>query len=218
MPILVVARFLDGRLVKGTTINFRPESDHCHVVPLERPYGEGARVDYRDLKAMFFVKDLRGNPEYRDQMTFTRPTGYGTRVRIAFKDGEKMVGIVHHLDPNLLGFFLFPADPYSNNERVYAMYQAVASVEPIGRDGAGEAAPAAAPKSEEATPVEDQDARRRGLEAKAAADSRAERAIAQALDVLKVKPAASQAPPSPAAPADAQAPAPAATPPPASPT
>ncbi len=219
MPILVVARYLDGRLIKGTTINFRPDADHCHVVPLERPYGEGARVDYRDLKAIFFVRDLRGNPEYKDQMTFTRPTGYGTRVRVVFKDSEKMVGIVHHLDPNLHGFFLFPADPYSNNERVYAMYRAVASVEPLdrqaepaaaappeggsGTDGAGPA------RAEPAAAVVDADSEKRGRESKAAADSRADRAIAAALEALKVRPSGEEARGGEATPAKAPAPAPA---------
>jgi hypothetical protein len=148
MAIPVIARYQDGRLLKGTTINFSPDADHCHVVPIDRPYGEGARVEFRALKALFFVRDLAGNPAYRERKDFVRPPSYGRCVRVAFRDGEEMVGVVHQIDRSKAGFFLFPADPASNNERVFAVFDAVSRIESLegepvsagpapGRDGAG---------------------------------------------------------------------------------
>lgn len=143
MPSRVVARYRDGRMLKGTTINFRPEIPHCHIDPVDRPYGEGERVDFKDLKALFFVRDLRGNPAHEERKEFVHPPGYGRRVCVEFTDGEKMVGVVHALDRKKPGFFLFPADPASNNERVFAIFEAVRAIEYLD-----EAADAPSPATE----------------------------------------------------------------------
>jgi hypothetical protein len=134
MPNRVIARFRDGRMLKGTTINFRPEAPHFHVLPPDAPYGEGERVDMKALKAIFFVKDLRGNPLYAERKEFVASPGYGRRVLVEFQDGEEMVGVVHALDRHKPGFFLFPGDPASNNERVYAMFEFVRRIEEVPSD------------------------------------------------------------------------------------
>src|SRR4030042_6061086 len=62
---LVVARYKDGRLVKGITHDFGPQKKAFHVVSLG---GEGEargkvyEVFLSELKAVFFVKSLRGKP------------------------------------------------------------------------------------------------------------------------------------------------------------
>ena len=154
----VIARFRDGRLLRGTTINFRPDATYCHIDPPDRPYGEGQRVEFTDLKAIFFVRDLRGNPFYKDRRSFVHPPGYGRCVRVKFRDGEEMLGIVHHVDRTKPGFFIFPSDPDSNNERVFAMFDFVTSIEyieagslPAPEKGAAE--PKAAPETTAAPPT-----------------------------------------------------------------
>lgn len=134
MPNRVIARFRDGRMIKGTTINFSPESPHFHILPPETPYGEGQRVDVRDLKAIFFVRDLRGNPLYAERKEFVAPPGYGHRMLVEFGDGEEMIGVVHNVDRRKPGFFLFPSDPASNNERVFAIFDFVKRIEELGPD------------------------------------------------------------------------------------
>ncbi len=148
MPNRVIARYRDGRLLKGTTINFRPDAPYCHVVPIDHPYDEGTRVDLRELKALFFVRDLRGDPTYQERKEFVHRPGYGRRARVVFHDGEEMLGIVHTIDRRHLGFFLFPADPASNNERVYAIFDWVKSVELLDEP----AADAGATSPEQETP------------------------------------------------------------------
>jgi hypothetical protein len=136
MPNRVIARFRDGRVLKGTTINFRPEGAHFHILRPDEPYGEGQRVDLKDLKAVFFVRDLEGNPAYRERKEFVNPPGYGRRARIEFADGEEMLGVVHAADQRKPGFFLFPADPASNNERVFAVFDFVKRIEYLTPDAA----------------------------------------------------------------------------------
>ena len=55
----VVARFLDGRVLKGTTLDFVPTRPHFHVTPVNAASGDRpVQVDPKELKALFFVKGL----------------------------------------------------------------------------------------------------------------------------------------------------------------
>ena len=126
LPNRIVARFADGRLLKGTTQDFAPAKDTFHVIGSEggaRP----VRVAVSDLKAVFFVKSLVGNPAYIEVKEFGGPV-QGRRVQVTFKDGETLVGATQGYQPDRPGFFLTPADPKSNNERIFVVTKAVARV------------------------------------------------------------------------------------------
>ena len=72
LPNRIVARFADGRMLKGTTQDFAPAKDAFHVIGSEggsRP----ERVAVADLKAVFFVKSLVGNPAYMEVKEFAGP-------------------------------------------------------------------------------------------------------------------------------------------------
>jgi len=113
----VVARFRDGRLVKGTTSNFAPGKPSFHLTTADRLMVE---VKLADLKAVFFVKELAGNPQYREVKSFEQKA-YGQRIACRFSDGEVLVGYTQGYDAKRPGFFLIPADPKSNNERIYVV-------------------------------------------------------------------------------------------------
>jgi hypothetical protein len=49
-------------------------------------------------------------------------------MEVTFKDGEVLVGTTLGYDPSRPGFFIFPADPKSNNIRVFAVATAVKKV------------------------------------------------------------------------------------------
>ena len=53
----------------------------------------------------------------------------GSKVVVTFSDEERLVGSSLTYDAAREGFFIFPADPRSNNERVYVVMRAVASVD-----------------------------------------------------------------------------------------
>ncbi len=60
----VVARYRDGRMVKGITYDFGPQKKGFHVVLLEgEAEKQGDKVQevlFSELKAVFFVKSLEG--------------------------------------------------------------------------------------------------------------------------------------------------------------
>ena len=125
----IVARFADGRTLKGTTQDFAPTKEAFHVITSEG----GARpikVTLADLKAVFFVKDLIGNAHYTDSKEFLRALP-GKRLEVTFADGEVIVGATQAFQPDRAGFFLVPADPRSNNDRVFVVTKAVRSVSVI---------------------------------------------------------------------------------------
>jgi hypothetical protein len=128
-PIKVVVRYVDGRLVKGTTQDFFPNKDRFHLRPDTTNPEEPSEILIRDLKAVFFVKDFTGNQEYNERKEYGNgDTAQGRKVEVLFIDGEKLVGSTLGYDPNRLGFFLFPVDPESNNIRVFAVTASVKSV------------------------------------------------------------------------------------------
>lgn len=124
----VVARYLDGRLVKGTCHDVAVTRPICHVHTAE--YGVVA-VRLADLKALFFVKDLAGNPEHRDLAT-VRPgdprTRGATKLEIRFKDGEVLVALAGEYSAERPFFFVVPADPMTNAIRILVNRAAVLSV------------------------------------------------------------------------------------------
>jgi hypothetical protein len=128
----VVARYVDGRLVKGYTFDFGPSQARFHVFAQPSASGPSAQVLVRELKALFFVRDLVGNPARHDGQEF--PSGgpaAGRHVEVRFRDGEVMIGTADSPTTDALGFFLVPADPESNNLRVYVVAAATRAVYPL---------------------------------------------------------------------------------------
>jgi Family of unknown function (DUF6982) len=82
-----------------------------------------------DLKAVFFVKDLVGNPRQVDSSDFDpdRPVA-GRKVRVRFQDGEQLVGTTESYDAGRKGFFLVPADARSNIEDCYVVIAATREI------------------------------------------------------------------------------------------
>ena len=128
----VVARYVGGQLVKGYTFDFGPSQPRFHVFAQPSASGASTQVLVRDLKALFFVRDLIGNPARHDGQEF--PSGdaaAGRHVEVRFRDGEVIVGTADGPTTDDLGFFLVPADPESNNLRVYVVATATRAVYPL---------------------------------------------------------------------------------------
>ena len=133
MPVIankVVARFQDGRILKGTTLDFIPTRPHFHISPLDAKAGDrGVQVETRDLKALFFVKDFDGTKHYDERKEFLPTEKPAGRVAaVLFKDGEVLMGTTQAYEPTRPGFFLAPADPRSNNDRCFIVTSAVDKV------------------------------------------------------------------------------------------
>jgi hypothetical protein len=123
---LVVARFADGSMIKGSTDDFFPERPLFHIQTKEGT----KNVRMRDLKAVFFVRSLAGDPTHNKSREFTAASEneQGRKVAVLFKDGELMTGHTLTYLPGKQGFFLFPADREGNNLRVYVVTTATKAV------------------------------------------------------------------------------------------
>lgn len=128
----IVVHFKDGRLLKGYTHDFTPVKDTFHLTSeLEQDKGKIYEVFCPNLKAIFFVKTLSGNKDYKEKKRFDEVNTSGLRgikIKVEFKDGEVMCGISLGYSKQRKGFFVVPVDPQSNNERVYVLASAVRDV------------------------------------------------------------------------------------------
>jgi hypothetical protein len=125
----VVARYLDGHLVKGTTLDAGVNRPVCHVRPDDGP---PVLVQYKDLKALFFVRSLDGDPAHNEEMDPdpTDPRARGaTLVSLRFYDGERVVGMTLRYPPPGQFFFITPVGARSNNIRILVNSAALVSLE-----------------------------------------------------------------------------------------
>ncbi|HEY9161631.1 MAG TPA: hypothetical protein VIS94_11155 [Desulfomonilia bacterium] len=126
----VVVRLIDGNLIKGVTTDFFPGKDVFHVSVANAPAGtKPVEINIRNMKAVFFVKDLTGNPQHVKQNEFDpKHPPVGRRIKVVFKDGEVLVGTTVGYHPERSGFFVVPADADSNNDRCYVITAATQDI------------------------------------------------------------------------------------------
>ena len=124
----VVVRFRDGRMLKGTTRDFLPAKGMFHLHPVDS--GEAVEVMVQDLKAVFFVRRLGGDPAYNEykDLPEQRVASLGKKIGVVFEDGEILAGYTHSYNPSNPGFFVTPVDPKSNNIRVFVVRDSVREV------------------------------------------------------------------------------------------
>ena len=127
----VVVRRFERELLQGF-VNpqgyLQPEG-----LELLTPEGAVVLVPYQELKSVCFVRDwVDDQPE--PKVFLTRPKMDGLWVRMHFRDGEVMDGI---LSNNLLqweayGFTVVPPEPASNNQRIFLPRQALLEMQVLG--------------------------------------------------------------------------------------
>jgi glutaredoxin len=117
----VVVAYLDGRRSRGRVYDFSPLRDTFRLTPENgSEQQKGSEVALKDLKAVFFVKDFRGDSKYKEskQIEEGKP---GRKIEVIFSDGEKVVGRTQAYNPQSKGFFVFPADAKSNSLRIFVV-------------------------------------------------------------------------------------------------
>ena len=126
----VIVRYLDGKVLKGHTSDFQPARGRFHLVPVDSwPGSPPVEVLLPQLKGVFFVHHLDGNPAHLKQNAFEPGNANpGRRIRVLFKDGELLQGMCQSYRPDRAGFFVTPADQRSNTERCFVVAAATAEV------------------------------------------------------------------------------------------
>lgn len=110
--------------MRGTTIDFSPTRRFFRLTDNGATY----EIDVHKLKALFFVRDFDGNAAYSDKKGFFARQNHGKKCMVEFKDGEVLFGYTLNYTSQGLGFFVFPGDPQSNNEKVFVVHASTASV------------------------------------------------------------------------------------------
>jgi hypothetical protein len=129
MEKVVVARLIDGRLYKGATGDFHPGEEQFTIKVTEGPWeGRTVTVALKKLKALFFVKSLIGNREYREKKLASPENQPGQKMIVTFLDGETIRGTATGMNLGLSGFYLFPSDPQSNNKRIFIVRSSVKNI------------------------------------------------------------------------------------------
>jgi hypothetical protein len=81
-------------------------------------------ISTAEIKAIFYVNSHQGNSEHQSLSFHSKaPVAKGIWIRLTFRDGEEMEGLVYNslsylVDP---GFFIWPTDPESNNKLAYVL-------------------------------------------------------------------------------------------------
>ena len=104
-------------------------------VELLTPDGNYSVVPYEEVKAVQFVKDFEPPDPASERKVFsTRPKMDGLWVRVKFRDGEVMDGILANnlLQMESQGFTVVPPDPYSNNQRLFLPRAALVELQVLG--------------------------------------------------------------------------------------
>ena len=123
-----VVAFLDGRRLKGYLLNFSALKESFRLFSNDRAGQQsGSDICMKDLKAIFFVKDFAGNPDYQEAPSVDGHK-HGRKVVVTFKDGEQLSGTTEAYNPQKLGFFMFPLTENSNNLRIFVINKNVRQV------------------------------------------------------------------------------------------
>jgi hypothetical protein len=132
MPNKVVVHYLDGKVERGYTTDFQPNKEAFHLVVKDN--GEKSiLVKILNLKAVFFVKKLNGLSKTRSKTKrnfeeIKDKKLIGKKVTVKFTDGEILCGLTLGYSANRRGFFFTPIDTEGNNERIFAVLNAVKDI------------------------------------------------------------------------------------------
>jgi hypothetical protein len=128
---VLVSRF-DREPVEGFMQSPETQQDSLEVL---RADGSLLKVPIAETKAICFVRDFDGGETWKKHRQFSaRPKMGGLWVRLKFRDGDSLEGIVPnnlmHLEPT--GFGVVPPDPTFQNQRIWVPRPALAGVEVLG--------------------------------------------------------------------------------------
>jgi hypothetical protein len=128
---VLISRF-DREPVEGFVHSPETQSEVLEVLKAD---GNLVKIPISETKALCFVREFDGGETWRQHRTFAvRPKIPGLWIRLKFRDGESLEGIVPN---NLLqiegaGFGVVPPDPTFQNQRIWVPRSALQGVEVLG--------------------------------------------------------------------------------------
>jgi hypothetical protein len=129
---VLVARF-DRETLAGFVSS--PGGLETGALELLTPAGSVVEVSYAEVKAVCFVRDFEGGETWRQHRAFlTRPKSAGLWVRLHFRDGDSIEGVIANnlMQLEAAGFSIVPPDPTFHNQRIFVPRAALADVQVLG--------------------------------------------------------------------------------------
>lgn len=102
---------------------------------LMSPEGSVSIVPYSDVKLVCFVRDFQqGEPSKELRLFSTRPKMEGLWIRMRFRDGDAMDGMLTNnlLSLDSFGFSVIPPDPGFQNQRIFVPRAALSGIQVLG--------------------------------------------------------------------------------------
>lgn len=125
----VIVRTHDGKVHRG--FSGHGYIDRAGVTVLGQDGGD-TTFPHRDLKAVFFVKDFKGDQTYKTLKFLNKSPGKKwVWMRVRFSDGEVVEGRAKN-DSSLFdgpGLWLWPSDEDDNNDMLFAVRAAIDQIE-----------------------------------------------------------------------------------------
>jgi len=140
----VIIELLERKLLRGYVNPV--QLSRAESVDLLTPNGEHEEVDLEKVRAIYFVRDLQQNIEMERKSFLSRPKMDGLWVRLRFRDGESLEGVIANdllgLQEN--GLQMTPPDFKSNTDRIFVPRSALTEFTVLGVVGIARRKPAAA--------------------------------------------------------------------------
>jgi hypothetical protein len=139
----VVIELLEKKLLRGYLNPMRlAQAESLDVLT---PEGTHEEVPLEKVRAVYFVRDLEDDIEMERKSFLSRPKLDGLWVRLRFRDGESLEGVI----PNDLlglqenGLQMTPPDFHSNTDRIFVPRTALTEFTVLGVVGVARRKPAA---------------------------------------------------------------------------
>jgi hypothetical protein len=130
-------RVLVSRFDRESLSGFVNQQNYLRPEGLELLSQDGAVtvVPYQEVKLVCFVRDFQqGEPRKELRLFTTRPKMEGLWIRMRFRDGDAMDGLLSNnlmlLEP--YGFSVVPPDPGFQNQRIFIPKLALSGVQVLG--------------------------------------------------------------------------------------
>jgi hypothetical protein len=140
----VIVELLEKKLLRGYLSP--TQLPRTETIDLLTPNGEHEEVPLAKVRAVYFVRDLQQDIEMDRKSFLSRPKLDGLWVRLRFRDGESLEGVIPNdlLGLQEFGLQMTPPDFHSNTDRIFVPRTALTEFTVLGVVGIARRKPAAA--------------------------------------------------------------------------
>jgi hypothetical protein len=133
----LVAHFKDGLVSRGFSRDFRPDAQTFHLLSWNGDVISSRKIQVDQLKALFHVKTWGSATRHSERRKeFPReplrdaplPVS-APRTIVEFYDGEEIWGYSLDYRTGAPGFYLVPADPTDNNQKIFVVSSSLVNIQ-----------------------------------------------------------------------------------------